>query len=249
MDFQIISDIHLEVLHTETPRCIDFLIPSSKILVLAGDIGSIYRYNQLKNFLVDVSLYFEKILYVLGNHEYYDVEPYKPKTMNELKNEYLDLAKIIKNLTILDRNYIIIGDVCIAGCTLWSKAYKKIPKFILKIDDINTTKYNELHYIDLDFIQHMIAMCKKKEMKLIMITHHGPSNIITISRKKKRFEFLYSNNLDHLLDKNLIHTWIFGHNHVNFDVICDKGCRIVSNQKGKPKDNIKDFSYEKIIKI
>jgi len=249
MDFQIISDIHLEVLDTETPKCTDFLIPRSKILVLAGDIGSIYRYEQLKNFLVDVSQYFEKILYILGNHEYYDVEPYKPKTMIELKNQYIDLTKIIKNLTILDRNYIIIADVCIAGCTLWSKAYKKIPKFILKITDINTSKYNELYYTDLHFIEDMITFCKEKDMKLIIITHHGPSNIITVSKKKKRFNFLYSNNLDHLLNKNLIHTWVFGHNHINFDVICDKGCRLVSNQKGKLKDNIKDFSYEKIIKI
>jgi predicted phosphodiesterase len=249
MDFQIISDIHLEVLDTDIPRCLDYIIPKSKILVLAGDIGSIYRYNQLKNFLTDTSQYFDKIIYVLGNHEYYDVEDYKPKTMEEIKNKYIGLCNEVNKLIILDRTYVIINNICIAGCTLWSKAEIKIPKFIVKIHDINTLKYNELHQRDLQFINEMINTCKQKEMKLVIITHHAPSNITTICRKKRKFGFLYSNNLEHLLDKNLVHTWVFGHNHVNFDVICDKGCRIVSNQKGKLKDRVVDFSYEKIIKI
>ena len=43
------------------------------------------------------------------------------------------------------------------------------------------------------------------------------------------------------IDGKNIQTWICGHVHKNFDFVSDKNCRVVSNQKGKPRDRIKNF--------
>jgi len=105
--------------------------------------------------------------------------------------------------------------------------------------------YNELYRRDLRYINGMVKYCKKESLKLIIVTHHCPS--YTVIKKRKRFTSLYASNLDILLDSDGIHTWICGHNHCNFDFITDNGTRLVSNQRGKPKDNIKDFSLRKLI--
>jgi predicted phosphodiesterase len=68
--FQIMSDLHIETLSNNL--CIDnFVRKSADILILAGDIGRVHKYEQLERFLKDLCPRFEIVLYVLGNHEYY----------------------------------------------------------------------------------------------------------------------------------------------------------------------------------
>ena len=88
----------------------------------------------------------------------------------------------------------------------------------------------------------MIGYCEKNNLKLIVITHHPPTKkVLKDAKKRKKFESLYANDLDHLLDIKYVNTWICGHIHKNFDFVSEKGTRLVSNQKGKPKDNITDY--------
>ena len=49
--FQLASDIHIEKKYPNLAKITDFIIPSSKNLILAGDIGSIYMTEQLAYFL------------------------------------------------------------------------------------------------------------------------------------------------------------------------------------------------------
>ena len=51
---QIASDLHIEYRSNIIPNPLDLITPSAEILILAGDIGSSYKYNQL-NFLIDIS--------------------------------------------------------------------------------------------------------------------------------------------------------------------------------------------------
>ena len=52
MKVQIASDIHIEKIYPKSPEITDYIIPSSETLILAGDIGSIYHYEVLKNFFI-----------------------------------------------------------------------------------------------------------------------------------------------------------------------------------------------------
>ena len=81
---QIVSDIHIEYKKEEL-NPLDFFTPSAPYLILAGDIGSFYKYDQLKDFLQKTCKLFDHVIYVLGNHEYYKTSyDCKPLSISEI---------------------------------------------------------------------------------------------------------------------------------------------------------------------
>ena len=83
---QIVSDIHIEQMSSDNINPQDFIKPVADILVMAGDIGSLYRYKQLYHFLEQTCKLFKYVLYVPGNWEYYMLPNYLPLNFNELTN-------------------------------------------------------------------------------------------------------------------------------------------------------------------
>ena len=250
VSIQIASDLHIECIDNDDVDPLDFVIPEAPILILAGDIGSFYRQKQLKNFLTKLCRHFQIVLYIIGNHEYYYTPEHHHICFYNLKQRLFSIAKTLPNLHILHRDSVLINNVCIAGCTLWTKPDIKIPKFIVRIPDLTTEKYISNYVADLEFITNISEYCETKNYKLIVVTHHPPTyKILENSNKNKKYLSLYSNNLDQLLDKNKINTWICGHIHKNFDLITPLGTRLVSNQKGKNKDKITDFSKNFVIDL
>ena len=246
---QIASDLHIECYDGEI-NPLDFITPTADILILAGDIGSLYKLKQLTRFVSIICGYFQVVIYIPGNHEYYTVENYTPLTFSVLENRMIQLGTDIANLHILNRNSIRINNLCILGCTLWSRPTCLVPNYIVRIPDWCTDTYLEQHEKDLLYITQMIEHCKERHYKLLVITHHTPTyKVLEGTTKRKKYLSLYSSDLDHLLDKEMVTTWICGHIHKNFDFITDKGCRIVSNQRGKSKDKITDYSKKFIINI
>ena len=245
---QIASDLHIEINDDVNP--LDYITPSADILILAGDIGSLYKFNQLFNFLNTLSTYFKYILYVPGNHEYYNINNEANIPFHILKRKICSLSEKIKNLIVLDQKSVVIDDICIAGCTLWSKALCNIPNFIVKIKEFNTRVYNDYHNNDLNYINNIVDYAKKNKYKLIIVTHYPPSyKALEHAKKRQKFISLYASHLDHFLRKDNIDTWICGHVHSNFDFISEGKCRLLSNQKGKPKDKINNYDKKFIIKL
>ena len=246
---QIISDLHIEQLIDDFIDPLNFFTPNADLLIMAGDIGSIYRYNQLYHFLEKVANMFTYVLYVPGNWEYYMLPNYTPLTINELNNR-LNSLSVIKNLYILNTSSIIIDNVCFVGCTLWSDLKISLPHYIVKIFKMNTSFYSYKHSKDKNFITDMTNYCKENNIKMVVITHHCPSyETLQKWKKKDKFTSLYASNLDYMLDKNLIDTWICGHVHINFDFYSEKGTRVISNQRGKPKDKITDYNKNLTIQV
>jgi predicted phosphodiesterase len=250
LNFQIMSDLHLETFEGH-PNIESFITPRAKVLILAGDIGRIHKYEQLKTFLQKLCKNFEIVLYVLGNHEYYKVDNIPTKSMEELLQDIYKIKADINNLYILNRSSVIIDDVCIAGCTLWSQATIDIPQFIVRIPGINTAKYNAMFKQDLTYVEYMVNLCRERKLKLVVVTHHCPTYIVgqRKNKSKDKYKSLYVSNLDYLLDSSRVHTWICGHVHKNFDFYTKNGTRVVCNQKGKSHENITNFSKEKIISL
>lgn len=245
---QIMSDLHIETMQGDL-LVTDFITPSAKILVLAGDIGRIHKYEQLSNFLKQLCPLFEVVIYVLGNHEFYRVDGVKPKTIPELLEDLEKIRKEIPNLYVLNRDSIIIEDVCIAGCTLWTKSVINVPPFIVRVHEMNTVKYNAMNEADVNYIEDMIKYCSQKKLKLVMVTHHCPTFSMNSTKKNNHYACLYHNNLDRLMSIDKVHTWIFGHIHKNTDHKTKRGTRLVTNQKGKPKDKVIDFVKNKVILV
>src|SRR6056300_571740 len=81
---QIASDLHIEYDNDGIVDPLNYITPSADVLVLAGDIGSFYKYEQLHNFLSRISEYFKYVIYVPGNHEYYQPSGYKHMKYNDL---------------------------------------------------------------------------------------------------------------------------------------------------------------------
>lgn len=251
MKIQIVSDLHIEYKNDDVPDPLTLITPSARILVMAGDIGSFYKYEQLKKFLERLCPYFDIVIYVPGNHEYYKQQGYKFEHMDILFKRFAKIQHSIDNLYVLNRSSVQIEDVCIIGCTLWSEPTVTIPKFIVRIPDMNTTIYNQKHQYDLLYIKKMIKYCKENKLKLIVVTHHCPTYSLITSKKKLKDKYisLYASNLDYLLTKEYVHTWICGHIHINFDKKTCRGTRLIGNQIGKPKDNIKDYNKKLVIEV
>lgn len=249
VNFQIMSDIHIEYKSDEVPDPLTLITPSADILILPGDIGSIYKFDQLKSFLQKLCSHFKVVIYVPGNHEYYKQEGYQPEKMKVLFKRFINIEKSINNLYVLNRSCAQIDDVCIVGCTLWSKPALNIPNFIVRIEGMNTNLYTQKFKFELEYIKEMIDYCAKKQLKLLVVTHHCPTYCVITSTKKKKDKYisLYASHLDDLLIKDKIHTWVCGHIHSNFDLFTEGGTHLIGNQKGKPKDKIIDYKKDLII--
>lgn len=247
--FQIMSDLHIETSDNEDVDPLKYITPSANILILAGDIGRIHKYNQLKNFLTKLCTHFEFVLYVLGNQEFYHVKGIERKNMEDLLKDIEVIAEKIPNLHILNRSSVVIDNVCVAGCTLWSQPTVEVPPFLVRIHGMTTSIYNGLHLQDLSYVRKITDYCTEKKLKLLLVTHHSPTFRVTQNKSRDKYKSLYATNLESLFDVNKIHTWICGHVHANFDFISKGGTRLVCNQKGKPADRIMDFSLQKVINL
>jgi Icc-related predicted phosphoesterase len=249
--FQIASDLHIEYKNDALINDIaSYITPSADVLILAGDIGNLYKYEQLKDFLLRLSPSFEYILYVPGNHEYYRAPGHPEVTMTRLYDRLLLIEEEIPNLYVLNRGSVCVDDVCIVGCTLWSHAKTQVPPFIVRINGMNQTMYNNMHAKDRKHIMKMMKYCKEKRKKMLVVTHHCPTYKVVKGKKATdKYVSLYASDLDNLLRGDYVHTWVCGHLHRNFDFTTTLGTRLVSNQLGKPKDAIADFRTNMVIEV
>jgi Icc-related predicted phosphoesterase len=115
---------------------------------------------------------------------------------------------------------------------------------------MNTRAYRQKHEEDLSYIKTMVKYCQKKGNKLLVVTHHCPTySVITKKKLKYKYISLYTSDLDYMLEKEKVHTWVAGHIHRNFDFITKGGTRLVGNQRGKPNDHITDYNKSMVINV
>ena len=240
MKLQLASDLHLEYSDSDIPNLI---IPEGDILVLAGDIGSLYNLKQLKSFFNYYCKKFTYILYVFGNCEFYKLPGSVSTDMEILKDNFKYIETLFPNLYLLDRSSIQIGKYLFTGCTLWSELQKNLPK-TYKIHNFSTVKYRYNHKKDIEFITKKSKYAMDKGLKHIIITHHLP---IIVKTNKPKTD-LFMSDLTCILDKYKINTWICGHVHQNFNLIYNN-TKIIANQKGKPGSYCEDYSKKCCVNV
>lgn len=219
MKIAFMSDIHLEI--CDKPLLKKY-IGSGDVLVLAGDITS-YP-NFIKDFKWINSLEFGHVVYVAGNHEFYNGDIVETKV--EIKNIVSGYDKI----HYLDDEFICIDGVNFIGSTLWTdfdgddpvaklacqrgmNDYYYIHKYSNTITPQDILKE---HKIGLTFLENSLIGIDPE--KTVVITHHTPSY-------KSCPEFFkgdalnggYHNNLDDLIMATQPKYWIHGHTHSHWN--------------------------------
>lgn len=238
MIFQILSDIHIEK-RSEYVAPKAFITPSARYIILLGDIGSFYDTSNYVRFITDLTEMYEKVFVVFGNNEYYE-RGRMLMSFHNLRRTIKMIFHLNKKVEILDNSYTVVGSVMIYGSVLWSKLPDDLEDSEFEYwirygkNRITVEQYNSLYTEAVRGLIRAIKIAKHKNKQLIVATHFPPTGKGTVDGKKfgKRGRYLYVNQLDKLLRRDLVHTWVYGHTHINIDMFTEAGTRLATNQYG-----------------
>jgi predicted phosphodiesterase len=244
MRILILSDLHLET------RPIALPIIDADMVVLAGDID-----NGVKGIEWAKQAFGVPVLYVAGNHEYYDDE------FHGVQRSLREAASGSR-VTVLDCEELVRDSIRFLGCSLWTD-YSLVPPGA-RADTIELARRKNP---DHQFIsmgerkfspEDAIDLCHRHRAWLtsrlaepfkgrtVVITHFAPhpgSIAPQFSGHPANPGFIV--DLDELMGKADL--WIHGHTHTAFDYQV-KGTRILSNPRGYEDENT-GFRMDRIINI
>ena len=246
MKIALYSDLHRELAGFESqlwePPELDV-----DVVILAGDIGS-----HTRGLLWASSAFQQPVIYVAGNHEYYDAHL-------GLLNEMQKPAWEHSGVHFLERRSLELGGtpgvlasqrVRFLGCTLWSgfdlqgadkaDAYMDVAKrgindywMILArggkhLEPRDTLK---LHRTAVRWLDAELA--KPFDGKTVVITHFAPHRgCVAPEHQDSDVSPYFVTDLSRLMGRHKIDVWCHGHTHTNNDFIAEGGCRVISNQLG-----------------
>jgi Icc-related predicted phosphoesterase len=247
MKITVVSDLHLEFGYTS--------LPGGEVLILSGDIAEAkrikkqferygnHRSNVNRDFACSEFFWkecakYQKVFYVMGNHEHYTGD------ISETK----DILKscIPSNIEILDNDIHEYNGYLFMGATLWTDLNRNDPltAFHLKdcMNDYHVVKNKgeilrpehtyQMHRDSMEFFQSQLK--DNPDKKFIVVTHHAPSEL-SIHPRYKYDQLMnggyFSNLEEFLLDHNNICLWTHGHVHNNFDYLIGE-TRVICNPRG-----------------
>lgn len=240
MRFALYSDLHLELMRTLwVPPALDV-----DVVILAGDIASkTYGLGWAREtFSKHPSA--PKVVYVAGNHEYYDahlglLDQFKrPKWKEEEEGVHF-----------LERDTLILHGVRILGCTLWSgfdlygpdKIERALKDASNSINDywmirarggrLTPRDTQRMHRLAASWLD--VELAKPFDGKTVVVTHFAPHRrCVAPEHEGSPVTPYFVTDMSELIVKHKIDLWCFGHTHTNCDFVAEGGCRIVSNQLG-----------------
>lgn len=260
---QIVSDLHIEFYHES--KNLDFLIePEAPILALLGDIGYACS-RQLKNFLYSQCDRFEKVLFLAGNHEYYN-NGTNTSSMTEQLEWMRNVCSKHPNLHFMEQESIILNDVVVLGTTLWSNISKKDRRMAENFLNDYRLSYNHapgeyprnlkakettaIYLESISWIESQLKKAKKNSQKVVVLTHHTPMLTGTSHPqfKDSSVTCCFSSDLEALLLSSgpTLVAWACGHTHYNFDFMVGS-VRVVSNQRGYKNRDKDDYQKDGVV--
>jgi len=241
MKLALASDLHLEFGDIELKNT-----EMADVLVLSGDIlvaqylhehtpESIAQSQQplskkqraartFRDFLARCSAEFPHIVYVAGNHEFYDGGFYK--SIDHLRSECSQYG----NVHFLENDQVQIGDVTFIGGTLWADLNRGDPVTVhtvqKSLNDFKVIRNDQRDYAKLSpadtvarhkatvkYIRDEVS--KKRREKFVVVGHHAPTKR---SRHPAYDDYAingaYNSDLsEFILDHPQILLWTCGHIH------------------------------------
>jgi len=255
---QIISDLHLE------HRCLDFkdvLPPSSTrdtVLALLGDIGSpLTNATPFASFLRACSERYLMVLYVPGNHEYYNHSGIDVASVNSSLEE---MCRQFNNVHFLNNAIARFQDVCFIGSTLWSyvplehkvevENYLNDYRLIWKSRDqrITVEDTNAEFEKSKAFIEGAVFDAIRNGLKPVVLTHHTPSFVGTSAPRFEGKPTTHAFSTKLSCPTGTIRLWCCGHTHHNFHH-SEEGYELISNQYGYGSSPITGFKNNFVINL
>jgi predicted phosphohydrolase len=249
-----LSDIHLEF----NKNLLDFNLVMPKkvadIVILAGDIAGGTHALPFIQHLLKLGY---KVIYILGNHEFYCYD------VSELIQQWTHISNQLDNFYFLNDNSVIINDIEFIGATLWTSLNTRKKEeyidniFINTILELNDFKYiknwspelmKDTFYRSFEKIQSLVSnsQCDKK----VVVTHHLPSyQSITEHYVNDLFNPFYATELGNYIAYSDINCWIHGHVHSSFDYFLGD-TNILCNPYGYKDKNMINFlfQWQKLVK-
>jgi len=253
MKIRPLSDLHLEFAPVvdipDTNHDID------SVVVLAGDIGI---QNTACSLIVDLSIKFKHVFYLMGTHEYLGgtiplTIPTIWESITKISNDR-DIPTPI-NVTITQCGSIIIDDIKIIGATLWTNSGKYNPFAHLPEEDdrnyrtiVNSkgvklaVPFEILHTFKHDIAFLNMEICKAELLKIpVVIVTHYPPFLKSIELSTKTITpiewYEYVDYTKQLIDHPTVELIIHGHIHESLDYMIGN-TRIICNPKGYTSDPI-----------
>jgi len=266
MKISLVSDVHLEFgdLDFDNDQGAEVLILSGDICVAHditqrdpyGVMGPEYRSNRFHEFFQRCHAKFPHVIYIVGNHEYYNGD--FATAFAHLK----DVLGYLPRLHVLEKESITIGDITFLCGTLWTDMNREDPDTLYRIRSymndfriIKDTRY-PVHYKDSEGKRHtrdgrfspetsveehraMLKFVKESIAanptgKYVVVGHHSPSRLSTHPQyaDQTMVNGAYSSDLDEfIIDRPQIKLWTHGHTHHEFDYMIGS-CRVMCNPRG-----------------
>lgn len=260
VDFQVVSDLHLEMRGGIYANADAFPRPHAPILVLAGDLCPLSDPN-FTEIMRRATEGFELTLYVPGNHEYYGCTG----TMQDLENLAARKANSVPNVMCINRRTFDVGDITFIGATMWTNPPKSLWSTgaqgmndysrIIKTESSTMTPSDtvDAHNIHASFIKKSIESAKKRgKSGAIVITHHVPDIRLskqTGSRPRHLFPFYFASDMAEMTCDPFVKVWCYGHSHESHCVKLDPwGPLFACNSKGYPRENT-GYTEDSVIRV
>lgn len=239
MKIQLLSDLHLEHSHRHPP----FVLPATaaSVVVLAGDIDNGTRAIDW----AEQTFPGQTVLYVPGNHEYYDTELRAAAAALKAR------ARSSANVRLLDNDELVVDGVRFLGSTLWTdfallgrqnmgramaeslQHVVDFRKIRLGGDFLTPQQTIDLHRRATAFLQARLE--EHFAGKTVVITHHAPHPGSVHPRWAGSFvNAAFVTDLTRLMGKSAL--WFHGHTHDSFD-FCVHGTRVLANPMGYRTSN------------
>jgi Icc-related predicted phosphoesterase len=273
MRIKTVNDIHLEFsdITIKNDQNCDVLIlsgdtmtaedlhrhPDSDALRQAQILDSLGSGQQaalrFRDFLLRCSDSFAHVIYVAGNHEFYQGR--WNASIEHLREECARFS----NVYFLERDTKIIDDVVFVGGTLWTDMNKHDPLTLhtvrelmndfrlIRNDDKGFTALKPAdtvarHKQTMDYIKHVVQ--ENANRKCVVVGHHAPSHqsIHPMYSDDHLMNGAYCSDLsEFILDHPQIVLWTHGHTHHYFDYkIGDT--RVVCNPRGYDGINYSEYT-------
>jgi UDP-2,3-diacylglucosamine pyrophosphatase LpxH len=242
LNIQYASDLHIEEWRNGT-NFLHFITPQAPILILPGDICSVFD-PLYEKFLSWASNNWYLVIFTSGNHEYHSKVGIR--TISEAETIIHNIVRRYNNLKYLNNgnSYMIPGTrIRFVGSTLWSNVnpdiypliYKKKKDFLYIYNNDGTSLHpsqmSDEHIRQTKLLEKAIIP-RYRDETLIVLTHYLPSyNLIENCYQTDTLKSCYASNDDYLLKPNIA-AWICGHGHRSTIYKAKNGTTVYMNARG-----------------
>jgi predicted phosphodiesterase len=226
-----LSDLHFEFGRLVPQHFVKDL-PEADLCILAGDIYPHRLLDQSKRVLEPFVQKYKDVVYVAGNHEYYQSSP---RTVSQILEK---MEEEHPNFHWLQNDFINIGGHTFYGGTMWfsdavtDPVLKNMMSDFSVIKDFEPWVYGEHN----DFVDknHTDLI----ERRTIVISHHLPSPrsiLPAYGLPGVGLNHFFMHDMEKVIKERRPRLWIHGHTHHYFNYWID-GTRVFCNPLGYPHE-------------